>query len=54
MREQKLSIKERINLTQLEDLLDRMLHKRFYQKQEEIMEYAVEAQQLVEKWESEE
>ena len=54
MSEQKLSIKERINLAQLEDLMDRMLHKRFYQKQEEIMDYAVEAQQLVEKWEREE
>ncbi|MFX1285008.1 MAG: tetratricopeptide repeat protein [Promethearchaeota archaeon] len=54
LRDQKLSIKERINLIQFEDLLDRMLHKRFYQKQEEIMEYAAEAQQLIEKWEKEE
>lgn len=53
LQNQKLSIKERINLIQLEDLLDRMIHKRFYQKQEEIIEYAAEAQQLVEKWEKE-
>ncbi|UCG00975.1 MAG: tetratricopeptide repeat protein [Candidatus Heimdallarchaeota archaeon] len=49
-----LSIKERINLIQLEDLLDRMIHKRIFQKQEEIIDYAAEASALVEKWEKEE
>ncbi len=50
---QKLSIKDRINLIQLEDLLDRMIHKRIFQKQEEIIDYAAEASALVEKWEKE-
>ena len=49
----KLSIKEKINLIQLEDLLDRMIHKRFFQEQEEIVDYATEASALVEKWEKE-
>ncbi|MHA2203943.1 MAG: hypothetical protein ACW991_09660, partial [Candidatus Hodarchaeales archaeon] len=51
---QKLSIKDRINLIQLEDLLDRMIHKRIFQKEEEIKDYAAEASALVEKWEKEE
>jgi hypothetical protein len=50
----KLSIKDRINLIQLEDLLDRMIHKRIFQKEEEIQDYAAEASALVEKWEKEE
>ncbi|MFX0124081.1 MAG: tetratricopeptide repeat protein [Candidatus Hodarchaeota archaeon] len=48
-----LSIKDRINLIQLEDLLDRMIHKRISQDHEEIMDYAAEASALVEKWEKE-
>jgi hypothetical protein len=50
----KLSIKDRISLIQLEDLLDRMIHKRIFQKEEEILDYAAEASALVEKWEKEE
>ncbi|MFX1515040.1 MAG: tetratricopeptide repeat protein [Promethearchaeota archaeon] len=50
----KLSMKDRINLIQLEDLLDRMIHKRIFQKEEEILDYAAEASALVEKWEKEE
>ena len=49
----KLSIKDRINLIQLEDLIDRMIHKRIFQKEEEILDYAAEASALVEKWEKE-
>ncbi|MFX1507765.1 MAG: tetratricopeptide repeat protein [Promethearchaeota archaeon] len=48
-----LSIKDRINLIQLEGFLDRMIHKKIFQKEEEIQDYAAEASVLVEKWEKE-
>ncbi|MHA1977503.1 MAG: tetratricopeptide repeat protein [Candidatus Hodarchaeales archaeon] len=48
--DQKPSIKERIELTQLETLLERMLNKKLYHNEKEIMVYAQEARNLVEVW----
>ena len=42
------SIKERIELTQLNTLLERMLHKKY--DEQEVYKYAEEARQLVEAW----
>ncbi|MFX0152793.1 MAG: tetratricopeptide repeat protein, partial [Candidatus Hodarchaeota archaeon] len=41
------SMSEIIELTQLEDLFEKMLKKRIYRKEEEILEYAVQARTLV-------
>lgn len=38
---------ELIELTQLEDLFEKMLKKRIYRKEEEVLEYAVQARTLV-------
>ena len=48
---QKPPMNEVIKLTQLGDLLDRIINDRMYRKEEEIREYATRAQQFVEKWE---
>ena len=48
---QKPSQREMLELTQFEELVDRMLHNRLYLKEEEIREYAEHARNLVEKWE---
>ncbi|MFX1538709.1 MAG: tetratricopeptide repeat protein, partial [Promethearchaeota archaeon] len=48
--DQKPSIRERIELTQLETLFERMLNKKLYHNEKEIMEYAQEARNLVEVW----
>ncbi|MHA2298802.1 MAG: tetratricopeptide repeat protein [Candidatus Hodarchaeales archaeon] len=48
---QKPSQKEMLELTQFEELLDRMLHNRLYRKEEEISDYAARARALIEKWE---
>jgi tetratricopeptide (TPR) repeat protein len=42
------SIKERIELTQLNNLLERMLHKKY--DEQEVYKYAEEARQLVDAW----
>ncbi|MFX0205327.1 MAG: hypothetical protein ACFFDT_05030 [Candidatus Hodarchaeota archaeon] len=48
--EQKPSIEEVIELTQLGDLINRMINKRIYRKEEEIIDYAVTAKEILEKW----
>ncbi|MHA2139136.1 MAG: tetratricopeptide repeat protein [Candidatus Hodarchaeales archaeon] len=48
--DQKPSIRERIELTQLETIFERMLNKKLYHNEEEIMEYAQEARSLVAVW----
>lgn len=50
----KTPVKERIELSQLEELLDRMIHKRLYTKREELKEYMVMARQLTDEWDAEE
>ncbi|UCE12633.1 MAG: tetratricopeptide repeat protein, partial [Candidatus Heimdallarchaeota archaeon] len=49
--DKKPSVSERIQLTQLNTLLERMLHREQYHNEKEIMKYAEEARQLVEAWE---
>lgn len=41
---------ELIQLTQSKDLITRMLHRRLYHNEEEIIQYAKNAQKLVEEW----
>ncbi len=48
--DQKPSMRERIELTHLETLIERMLNKKLYHNEKEIMEYAQEARSLVEVW----
>lgn len=48
---QKPSAREIVELTQFEKLLERMIFKKLYCKEEEIQEYAEKARTLVEKWE---
>ncbi|MFX0124335.1 MAG: hypothetical protein ACFFAE_11905, partial [Candidatus Hodarchaeota archaeon] len=48
--DQKPSMEEVIELTQLGDLIDRMINKRIYRKEEEIMDYAAKAKELLRKW----
>jgi tetratricopeptide (TPR) repeat protein len=45
--DKKPSMSEIIELTQLEDLFENMLKKRIYRKEEEVLEYAVQARTLV-------
>lgn len=45
--DQKPSMSDIIELTQLEDLFEHMIRKRLYRQKEEIFQYAKEAQQLV-------
>ncbi|MHA2246360.1 MAG: hypothetical protein ACXADY_15575 [Candidatus Hodarchaeales archaeon] len=47
---QKPSISELIKLTQSKDLITRMLHKRLYQNEEELITYAKNARQVVKAW----
>ncbi|MFX1506687.1 MAG: tetratricopeptide repeat protein [Promethearchaeota archaeon] len=42
-------INEIIELTQLEDLIERMIHKKLYRKEEEVLNYALLAKELVDK-----
>ncbi|MFX0182582.1 MAG: tetratricopeptide repeat protein [Candidatus Hodarchaeota archaeon] len=48
--EQKPSMSEIIKLTQTEDLITRMIHKRLYQNEEEVVAYAENARRLVKAW----
>ncbi|UCG02894.1 MAG: tetratricopeptide repeat protein [Candidatus Heimdallarchaeota archaeon] len=48
--EQKPSVEEVFELTQLGDLINRMINKRIYRKEEEILDYATKAKELLEKW----
>ena len=48
--EQKPSMEEVIELTQLGDLIDRMITRRIYRKEEEIIDYAVKAREILRKW----
>ncbi|MFX1284051.1 MAG: tetratricopeptide repeat protein [Promethearchaeota archaeon] len=45
------SMNEIIELTQLEDLLERMIHSRIYRREAEVMAYAEKAKVLIQKWE---
>ncbi len=49
--EQKPPINDILKLTRLEDLLERMIYKKIYLKEEEVLEYAAKAKQLVERLE---
>ncbi|MHA2226563.1 MAG: tetratricopeptide repeat protein [Candidatus Hodarchaeales archaeon] len=49
--EEKPPMKEIIDLTQFEDLLKRMINKRLYRKEEDVIEYAAKAKALIERWE---
>ncbi|MHA2176698.1 MAG: hypothetical protein ACXABI_17875, partial [Candidatus Hodarchaeales archaeon] len=44
---EKPSISEVIELTHLESLFEKMLKKRIYRKQEEVLDYVAEARSLV-------
>ncbi len=46
---QKPVINEIIELTQFEDLIERMIHRRLYRKEEEVLDYALLAKELVDK-----
>lgn len=48
--ELKPSPKEVIELTQLEDLLELMINKKLYRKEDEVIEYAAKARDLLKKW----
>lgn len=48
---QKPSMRERIELTQLDTLLEGIVHQRLFQKKKEVIQYTERARQLVEKWE---
>ncbi len=50
--EQKPSVNEMSELTQFEELLERMIYKKLFCREEEIQEYAEKARFLVEKWET--
>ena len=50
--DQKPSVNEMFELTQFEKLLERMIYKKLYCREEEIQEYAEKARFLVEKWET--
>ncbi|MFX1253586.1 MAG: tetratricopeptide repeat protein [Promethearchaeota archaeon] len=47
------SMSERVKLTQLENLVERMLRKRLLVQEEEVIDYARQARQLVDDWTSE-
>ncbi|MFX1424599.1 MAG: tetratricopeptide repeat protein [Promethearchaeota archaeon] len=47
---QKLPMSEIIKLTQIEEFLTRIIHKRLYQNEEEVLDYAKKARQLVKTW----
>jgi tetratricopeptide (TPR) repeat protein len=47
---QKPPMSEFIKLTQVEDLITRIIHKRMYQNEEEVLAYAENARQLVNAW----
>ncbi len=49
--EEQPTMSERIKLTQLEGLINRMIHKRLYQNEDEIIAYAENAHKLVKMWE---
>ncbi|MFX1516060.1 MAG: tetratricopeptide repeat protein [Promethearchaeota archaeon] len=49
--EQEPSMSDIIQLTQIEDLITRVINTRLLRKEEEIREYTIRARQLVEKWE---
>jgi tetratricopeptide (TPR) repeat protein len=44
------TIIEIVELTQIEDLIQRMVSKRIYRKEEDVIDYAVKARTVVEKW----
>ncbi|MFX0066021.1 MAG: tetratricopeptide repeat protein [Candidatus Hermodarchaeota archaeon] len=50
---EKPSMSERVKLTQLENLVERMLRKRLLVQEEEIIDYARQARQVVDDWTSE-
>ncbi|MHA2296660.1 MAG: tetratricopeptide repeat protein [Candidatus Hodarchaeales archaeon] len=49
--EQKPSMREIIQLTQFDDLIERMVRKRLFRDEEEINEYAKDVKQLFDRWE---
>ncbi len=49
--EQKPSVSEIIELTQIEEMVERMIQKKLDSSDEEVMQYAVESRRLVEMWE---
>jgi tetratricopeptide (TPR) repeat protein len=49
--EQKPSVREIIDLTQIEGMVERMIQKKLDSSDEEVMQYAVESRRLVEMWE---
>jgi tetratricopeptide (TPR) repeat protein len=49
--EQKPSVSEIIELTQIEEMVERMIQKKLDSSDEEVMHYAVESRRLVEMWE---
>ncbi|MFX1508256.1 MAG: hypothetical protein ACFFDC_19410, partial [Promethearchaeota archaeon] len=51
--EQKPSVSEIIELTQIEKMVERMIQKKLDTADEEVMQYAVESKRLVELWERE-
>ncbi|MFW9994235.1 MAG: hypothetical protein ACFFD4_19480, partial [Candidatus Odinarchaeota archaeon] len=51
--DQKPSVGEIIELTQLYDLVERMVHKRLFYDEEDINNYAKKAQRMLVKWEKE-
>jgi hypothetical protein len=46
---EKPMINEIIELTQLEDLIERMIHRKIYRKEEEVLDYALLAKEFVDK-----
>ncbi|MFW9996778.1 MAG: tetratricopeptide repeat protein [Candidatus Odinarchaeota archaeon] len=46
-RDHKLPLKELVELTNLDVLLDRLIYKRLYQKEEELLDYAKKAHEMV-------
>ena len=47
---QKTTLKEIVKLTQVENLLERMIHKKKYQKKEAVLDYASKARELKIQW----
>jgi hypothetical protein len=45
--EKKPSINEIVEFTQLDNLIEQMVHRRLYRKEEDIIEYAAKASELV-------
>jgi hypothetical protein len=45
--EEKPSIQEILKITQVEDFIERMIHKRLYYKDEMVREYAIKAKRIV-------